>query len=514
MEPPDRKKRILLALMAAAVPVGFMGIFFWPILKNLGHARQQGGGGRSNAPLLIVGGFFLVMVLAVVVSVVRGIRKLSNSDSAVASPRDPKPWLARADWAAGRIKSSTAFESKFLLLWSVLALAMSAPAVLAIPNEWQKGNHLILLVLLFPVVAFYLLALLGAKWRAHRRYGDCFFEITSIPAPLGGSLAGMIQTGARLRLEHGLKLKLSCIRRTVSGSGDNRNTSEHLLWQDEKVYKNEADLPEPEPGHSGIPVHFKIPANQPECSAHGNEAIFWRLEAKAKMSGPDFSASFDVPVFKVADAAGAGAEEPDPTAVLQMSAEEIRRDENSRICVTDGPDGREFYFPAARNPGAALTLTIAFLVFGGFAVAARLLFHSLFFEIVCGLVTLLLFFGCLNLWFKSSRIKVNSSGLTSVNRWLLFTRTRRFDAGEIEDFGLKIGMTSGNQAYYTLKLIPRGSAESFAKRKARYQQTGERPPLKFGITDPSGVTLAGGIASKPEADWLVREMNHALGRRL
>lgn len=231
------------------------------------------------------------------------------------------------------------------------------------------------------------------------------------------------------------------------------------------------------------------------------------------MAGPDFTAAFEAPVYQVAGAAVAE-DEADPTAAMQMSVEEIRRDENSRIQITDGPNGREFYFPAARNPGAAFSLSIALLAFGGFTVMARLLFHSLFFEIAFGLVSLLVLVGCINLWLKSSRITVNSSGVTALSRWLLFTRTRRFEAGEIVDFDTKIGMTSGNKAYYNLKLVTRASADSFAARKARYQQTGERPPPKFGISDPAGVTLAGGIASRPEADWLVREMTRALGRRI
>src|SRR5882724_8779894 len=119
MSPPDQKKRLVIALVAAAVVLGFMGSFFWPFLKDLDHARQNRGR-HSNVPLLIFGGFFLVMVLAVVGSVVRGIRKLSNSGSAVLSPRDPKPWLARPDWAAGKIKSSTASQIK---VFGVMALA-------------------------------------------------------------------------------------------------------------------------------------------------------------------------------------------------------------------------------------------------------------------------------------------------------------------------------------------------------------------------------------------------------
>jgi hypothetical protein len=91
------------------------------------------------------------------------------------------------------------------------------------------------------------------------------------------------------------------------------------------------------------------------------KAVIWRLTAKAKMSGPDFAAQFEVPVFQVAGVAAAAAmDAPDPTAPLQMPVEELRRDEHSKIQVTDGPDGREFYFPAARNPGAAIFTTIFF----------------------------------------------------------------------------------------------------------------------------------------------------------
>ena len=57
------------------------------------------------------------------------------------------------------------------------------------------------------------------------------------------------------------------------------------------------------------------------------------------------------------------------------------------------------------------------------------------------------------------------------------------------------------------------SDHSFAAAKERFKQTGQRPPIKFNIGSPGGFTLAGGIASAPEANWLVREMSKALGRK-
>jgi hypothetical protein len=428
-----------------------------------------------------------------------------------------KPWLLRSDWAAGKIKSSANANVKFLLIWSFAALALSAPGVWQISQKLHEHDYKILVVLIFPLVAFGLLAYSFAQWRSHRRFGDCFFELAQIPAPLGGSLDGMIQTGARLRLEHGLHLKLTCIRRTVSGSGDNRNTHESILWQDEKVFAPEAGLPEPEPGHTGIPVFFKLPADQPECYARGNEAVLWRLEAKAKMSGPDFSVAFEVPVFQVAGAAVAEpADEPDPTAALQMPVEELRRDEHSKIQVTDGPSGREFYFPAARNLGTAFFTTLFMLVFNGAAVFMYRAHAPIMFPIVFGLVGVLLILGTFNLWFKSSRVTINPTRVIAVNRRLVFSRTRQFDAGDIARFATKTGMQSGSTIFTDIKLVRVGADSEFAEKMKKSeggQPVNQLVAERFRqAAGPSGVTVANSIANAAEASWLVKEMNQALGR--
>ena len=512
MPPPDRKTRIILLLISAAIFLGIAVSFFWPILKDLAQARQNGKN-ASNVPLLMFGGFFLVMILMVVASVVRAIRHQPKLDLPIASqPREAKPWLARADWAAGRVKSSALGQVK---IFAVMALAFCGMGglftVVVLPKELHNGNYPALLILLFPLVGLgFLIAIIRAVL-ARRRFGDCVFELAAIPGALGGTLEGLIQTGARLQLEHGLHLKLSCLRRVTTGSGKNRSTREDVLWQDEKILK--ADLPEPEPGHTGIPVFFRLPADQPESDCGSGDGIHWRLEAKAKMPGVDFHALFYVPVFNVAGAAAASADEADPTAALQMPIEELRRDEHSKIQVNDGPDGREFYFPAARNWGVAVFLTIFFAVWSGiFWVLVRT--HApMLFPIVWGVTDVLVAFGCVNAWFKSSRVTIDSTTVRAVNRWLLFRRTRQFRADDVVRFATKAGMQSGSQVYLDIKLITRDSDDHFAADKLKYQQTGQTPPLQFRVTDPGGVTVAGGIPSAAEANWLVQEMNNALGRR-
>ena len=590
MEPPDRKKQILIALAKAAVPLVVMGFFFWPILKDLFYARSKGNSG-SNTPLLIVGGFILVVILIVVANAISAARRAANpppatasassgkggrvfmvlfslpfagfgvfalvqafrklvegnlkdagflalfglifsgvgfglmaatiwggkkqkAEAAVQSRNPDKPWLWRDDWAAGKIKSATGAQTKVFAVMALAFCGIGGVSTFALlPKELHHGNYQALLVLLFPLFGLGFIIAIIRGMLVRRRFGDCYFELAQIPAPLGGTLDGMIQTGTRIRLEHGLHLKLSCIRRVVTGSGKNRNVQENILWQNEKVFRPEADLPEPEPGHSGIPVFFKLPADQPECSGSGDNAVLWRLEAKAKMSGPSFTATFEVPVFQVAGGvATEAADEPDPTVALQESVEDIRREEGSKIEVTDGPRGREFYFPAARNLGTAIGLTVFFLIWSGIFCA---LLHSsapVLFPIVWGVTDALLCWGCFNLWFKSSRVIIDSTGVTAVKRWLIFSRTRRFDAADIVRFDIKAGMTSGSQVFQDLKLITKDAADSFAADKDEYQRTGRMPAARFRITSPDGFTLAGSLASKPEADWLVQEMTKSLGR--
>ena len=510
--PPDRKKQILLMLVAALVALGFMGQFFWSFFRDFFRAQANGG---SKLPLLIFGGFFVVMVLVMVVGVVRAIRRAASPPVVANRPADSKPWLLRPDWAAGRIQSATGAQWKIMLFMGVVFTGFGGfIASHALSQELHKGNYGVLVALVFPLAGIGMLIAVLRGRLAQRRYGNCFFEMASIPGVIGGTLEGMIQAGTRLKLAHGLHLKLTCLRRVATGSGDDRSTQETILWQDEKVFKAQTDLPEAEPGHSGIPVYFKIPAGQPECFARGNEAIVWRLEACAKMAGPNFAATFEVPVFQMAGATIVAADEPDPTAALQMPVEQLRRDENSKIQVTTGPGGREFYFPAARNLGSALMLTL-FLAVWSFFLGMMIRFHApILFPIVFGLFEVLMLWGCFSLWFKASRITINSSGVTTVNRWLIFSRTRQFNPGDIVRFDTKVGMTSAGKVFLDLKLITRVESDKLAARKARFQQMGEAQAMKFGASDPGGITVASGIPGKLEADWLVQEMTRALGRKI
>jgi hypothetical protein len=211
------------------------------------------------------------------------------------------------------------------------------------------------------------------------------------------------------------------------------------------------------------------------------------------------------------------AEESAAAASRGKEIEEMYREGKSRIKVSDGPEGREFYFPAARNIGTAVFLTLMTAVFDGIAVV---LFHfhaPIFFAIIFGLVGILMTYGTFNLWFKSVRITVNSTNVRVTKHWLFFSRTREYSAGDYVRFTTKMGMQSGSTIYTDLRLVRAGADAQFEQdlgKSRDVQGVNQLVVERFRqAAGPSGVTVATNIANNAEALWLVKEMNRALGHQ-
>jgi len=402
-----------------------------------------------------------------------------------------KPWLVRPDWAAGKIKSATGQQWKVMLLmglaFSVMGGAMSFHFLKSTP---LGANPLTVIVLIFPLIGLGLLTAVGYGFLRQRRFGVCYFELAQVPAPLGGTLSGVIQTGGQLKFEHALQLTLSCVRITVSGSGEHQSRTEKILWQAEKLLAATTPWPEPEPGRSAVPVHFAIPSNLPESIALSNtgEFVVWRLAARTALRGIDFNNTFEVPVFRLAGGAIASGKEPDPTAAWQVPVEKWRQSTKSRIRVGNVPGGTEFYFPAARNMGTVLLVTGMTLIWSFFLALMIVLRAPWFFPLIFGFIEVALLWSCLMLWTKFSRVLVNHSGVRLQTWWVFIPITRRFVGSDIVRFDNQIGMTSGQKAFYNVQLFVRSRR--------------------------SGVTLGDGVTDKMEVDWLVQQMTRALGRSI
>jgi hypothetical protein len=158
------------------------------------------------------------------------------------------------------------------------------------------------------------------------------------------------------------------------------------------------------------------------------------------------------------------------------------------------------------------------LVFNGIAVVTFHLHAPILFPIAFGLFGVLLLFGTFSLWFKSSRITINSTNVQFTKRWLIFSRTRVFSSGDYARFATKTGMQSGSTIFTDIKLVRIGADAEFAAKTKNFeggQQVNQLVAERFRqAAGPSGVTVANSIANAAEAEWLVKEMNKALGRKV
>ena len=486
-----RRRAALLSLPFAIV--GILALLFL--------AHDEVGSGFRMERQKAMGLLSAAVVCGGLIALIFGIsaKKEAQKIRAAKISNDEKPWLKREDWAAGRVTSGA--RKSVLLLWffTLFWNAISAPIVfIALPGEWHKGNHAVLIALLFPIVGIGMIFYALNTTLAWRKFGQSIFEMAAIPGAAGGTLEGEIQVRTKLQPQHGLHLRLSCIRRMTTGSGKDSSTSEKILWQDDKWLR--PDLPQTDLNATGIPVYFKLPADQPESTAGRGDGVHWQLEASAKLRGPDFHASFEVPVFKLPDPPEIS---DDPTVPYQMLLDEVRQQIHSKIQVNDLPEGgKEFIFPAARNPGPAIGLTLIWLVWTG--IVAALFWHwnqvPAIFPLMFGAFDVLITLFAFNLWFLHSRVVVTPEQVTIQKSWLGIKTERKLAAADITGISTHQGMTAGHAAYYDLKIR---IGDDFAARKAIFLQTGQKPSSKISGGD---FTAASGIAEKPEAEWLVRQM--------
>ncbi len=469
--PPDpkavRTRTILLSLPFAVV--GILALVFL--------LHDEVGSGFRMPKKMAMGLLSAAVVCGGLIALIFGISAKKHAlKTGTAKSDDEKPWLKRKDWADGRITSSS--RKAVAILWIFVAFWCAASAVISlavVPPQLHQGNHAALIALVFPVIGLAMFFFALNTTLAWRRFGQSIFDMAAVPAALGGTLEGEIQVRGKLQPQHGLHLRLSCIRRTTSGSGQSRNTIEKILWQDEKWLR--ADLPQTDLNATGIPVYFKVPDNLPESAASLGDGIHWKLEATASLRGPNFHAAFEVPVFKLPEPPEIS---DDPTAQYQMSLDEVRKQIHSKIQVNDlAGGGKEFIFPAGRNPGFATGAGIFCLIWTGIVILLVWKNAPFLFPLVFGVIDLLMAAFVFDLWFRRSRVIVNSESVTMQKAWLAFKKEQRLQTGEIKTITSEVGATAGHAAYHDLKIQTRAGRQ---------------------------ITAASNLASKPEADWLVQQM--------
>jgi hypothetical protein len=331
------------------------------------------------------------------------------------------------------------------------------------------------------------------------KFGESVLEMRDAPAVLGGPLTANIALSRSLQPAEGFALKLSNVQHIVTGTGKGRHVEESILWQDEK--RADANL------NDTVSVAFTVPRDaEATDTADADNRTFWRLHATAKLPGVDYAAEFEVPVVAAprptaapaasnppSEAAALAAARraagwPDPARPLVFAGSDddahYQQPAHSRIRVRDTDAGKEFYFPAFRNRGAAVTLGLFTLFWSGVVWLLIDQHAPLLFPVVFGFFDVILVLWTLHEWFATTRVVAGRGGLTLTKHLLGLGRTRALAAADLSQINIVHGETYNNIVLYNIQIV---------------RQNG------------SLVTAGDEIPDAHEAHWLALEMARCAG---
>ncbi|MEO8635786.1 MAG: hypothetical protein ABI587_10970 [Gemmatimonadales bacterium] len=208
-----------------------------------------------------------------------------------------EPWGARPDWKARRIRDGNWREALLLVVVTVFWNAVSGGVGYGIfSTSGLVGPQLLFLV--FPLIGLGLIWLSALALLRLRRYGTSTFELATLPAPPGRLLAGRVHLTTSIDPPDGFTIVLRSVRITVTGSGKNRSTHESVLWELTRTMPGALQ----DAGGISIPIALPIPADARETDERdSSDRVLWRLIVTAEVPGIDYSATFEVPVFRTAE---------------------------------------------------------------------------------------------------------------------------------------------------------------------------------------------------------------------
>jgi hypothetical protein len=483
----------------AAVFFIFFGLMFLvpgllSLFTFLANSRNHSPSGTMAAAAIAlfisaIGAGFLFVAVA-------GYGRLKRQ-AATEEANPASPWLWRTDWASRRAENRS--KKTEITAWVICIfynLVMIPVAATAVPQLARHQDPRAFLVLGFGLIGVVLFVIALRSTLRRGRFGNTYFEFYSLPFSPGGRLAGRIHLKLDANAAHGLDLRLSCVRKMITGSGNSRSTSETVLWQTEQNVPYGAMGMDPL-GRT-IPVDFAIPSDA-YVTDHDNSSdqVLWLLHAQADLPGIDYSDDFELPVFKTTFCA-----EQTPADSLSetfgftagsssdSNAAPVAAPAHPKVIISSENGGTEFYFPAFRTPSRALFLLVFTAIW---TVVVYFLFRSSapwFFPVVFGFFDVLLIFGVLHVVLGTSRIRVGNGELSSTTRVLGIGSTKRFSFPEIDAIvAVTSGQQGGNpgQSMYAIRLRTK---------------------------DGRRITLADEIASRQEARWIVSQIETLTGLKI
>lgn len=358
-----------------------------------------------------------------------------------------RAWQAREEWQSATLQSNNKTTMWVAVGFATLWNLISAPIPFVAYDELiVKQNWLFLVAFLFPAVGLGLAAWAVAEVRRYRRFGKANFTMDPFPAHPGGLVRGTLSWPRPFPATCNMDVQLRLLRKVTTGSGKNRKTREHTLWE-EKVNVRVSQ------GQRATKISFAIPKSA-RCSDDSNSSdqVIWRLSAMAAIDGPDFKADFEVPVIPG---------EADP--MIQLAAESMRsesksEDDNRLLWKDTGVQYSrdhgiaQFHFPRGFRLNMGLIILVFALVFGGTGVGLVVLADVWIIGIIFAAFGLLMLVIALHSILYTCTLRCHFNKLEYHSAWLFATQ-QDFSTRDIADFHIKQSSSAGNTQYYSIELL-------------------------------------------------------------
>ncbi|PKM23064.1 MAG: DUF3592 domain-containing protein [Gammaproteobacteria bacterium HGW-Gammaproteobacteria-14] len=278
------------------------------------------------------------------------------------------PVASTAPLASGPIYSAERRRHWFFVGMGLLFVAMSSPGLLAIPEELDSGNTLILVVLLFPLVGLGLLWSGFRGWQRWRFYGPMPVLMDPQPGQLGGDIGGRIELRIPWQRENPYRITLQCLRSQVTGSGKNRSRSESVVWQQEQV-------PFMEARGTGTELRFVFepPDNLPPTESYGDRYHLWKILLCGPREPVLLERTYTIPVVMGRGRSRVTLPARHISEQQQRSRVRALEQADRQIRVTQQRGGVQVHSPFGLHIGMKLALLLFGLVF---AAAATFLWRQ------------------------------------------------------------------------------------------------------------------------------------------
>jgi hypothetical protein len=450
---------------------------------------------------ILFGSVFVCIGGGLMYAAIGGYGRLKKQ-AAIEESNPLSPWLWRTDWAVRRAGSQNKSSEIGSWILAIFCNLITLPFLFGmVPDLLRRGDPRVFLPLAFNLVGATLLVVAVRATIRHRRFGDTYFEFDTLPFSPGERVGGKIHLKLDTRVDHGVDLRLSCVRKIVTGSGKSSSTSQVTLWQADQNIP--AGAVGPGPLGRAIPVDFTPPPDS-LFTSHDNpsDQVLWLLHAQADVPGVDYKDDFEIPVFRNASssapasdfgtrmATGADNSGFAPAPSSSADSGEVPQPAQTKVVVSMGSGGTEFYFPALRNPGRAAML---FFFMGVWSAVVYVLYQKhapIFFFVVFGLSDLLIIAGFLHITFGSARITVRSGEIFSRTGIFGLGSTRRIQVSDVTSIVPVVSMQQGGNSANALHAI------------------------RMRLKDGSKITLADEIDSRQEARWVVSQIETLAGLKL